>query len=76
MPAVHPVVTFMQQIDVNLKALYSDGSGLRAGSHALHALALLLELRQKFSGSDGCYYQCCILPDRQGAKSLPSTLSK
>ena len=73
MPSVHPLVTFMGQNEVNLKALYSDGSGVRAGSHALHALALLLEMRRK--GSNGCYYSC-ILPERQSGRSLPNTLSK
>lgn len=76
MPSVHPLVTFMGQNEVNLKALYSDGSGVRAGSHALHALALLLEMRQKSQGSNGCYYSCCILPERQSGRSLPNTLSK
>lgn len=75
MPDVHRLVTFMDQIRVNLKLLYSD-CGSRGGSHALHALALLLEKRQKFEGSDGCFYTCCILPERQRAHSLPVTLSK
>ena len=75
MPDVHRLVTFMDQIQVNLKLLYSD-SGTRGGSHALHAMAPLLEKRQKFEGSDGCFYHCCILPERQRAHSLPVTLSK
>ena len=42
MPDEHRLVTFMDQIRVNLKLLYSD-CGTRGGSHALHAMALLLE---------------------------------
>ena len=74
MPAVHPFTVFMERIKVNLPQLYSDRSGKRAGSHALHALALLLELRRKFEGSTGCYYGCCVRPDRSAAKGLPDTL--
>ena len=72
MPAVHPFTVFMERIKVNLPQLYSDGSG-RAGSHALHALALLLELQRKFEGSTGCCYGCCILPSRIAAGRLPDT---
>ena len=76
MPAVHPFTLFMERIKVDLPKLYSDGSGKRAGSHALHALALLLELRRKFEGSTGCYYGCCIRPDRNAARGLPDTLMR
>ncbi|KAL3161757.1 hypothetical protein ABBQ38_008852 [Trebouxia sp. C0009 RCD-2024] len=74
MPAVHPFTVFMQQLQVNLPGLYSDSSGMRAGSHAVHALALLLELRKKLEGSSGCYYSCCIRPDRNAVRGLPATL--
>ena len=76
MPAVHPFTSFMERIKVNLSQLYSDSSAKRAGSHALHALALLLELRRKFEGSTGCFYGCCIRPDRSAARKLPDTLMR
>lgn len=76
MPAVHPFTVFMQQLQVNLPGLYSDSSGMRAGSHAVHALALLLELRKKLEGSSGCYYSCCIRPDRNAVRGLPATLMR
>ena len=76
MPSVHPFVTFMEHINVDLAALYSDHSGRRAGSHALHAMAVLLEIRKKFDANTGCFYQCCIFPGRHGEMKLPSTLSR
>lgn len=74
MPAVHPFTRFMERINVDLPGLYCDSSGMRAGSHAVHALALLLELRKKFDGSSGCYYSCCVKPERNMIKGLPATL--
>lgn len=75
MPDVHPFTTFMEHINVNLETLYSDGTKRRAGSHALHALAVLLETRGLFDSSDGsCYHACCV-PSRRGV-GLPSTLSR
>ena len=75
MPEVHPFTTFMEHINVNLETLYSDGTRRRAGSHALHALAVLLETRGLFESSDGsCYHACCV-PSRRGV-GLPSTLSR
>lgn len=76
MPSVHPFTAFLEQINVSLPTLYSDAPYKRAGSHALHALALLLELRNKFEVSSGCYYSCCIGPDRTAIKGLPITLMK
>ena len=74
MPAFHPFTLFMEQLQVNLSGLYSDSSGMRAGSHALHALALLLEMRKMLDGSSGVYYSCCIRPDRDEVTGLPATL--
>ena len=76
MPAVHPFTLFLERIKVNLSKLYSDSSGKRAGSHALHALALLLEFQGKFEGPSGCYYSCCIPPDRKSITGLPATLMR
>ena len=73
MPAVHPFVAFVEHINIKLEDLYSDGSKRRAGSHALHALAVLLETRRKFDASDGtCYYTCCVVRD----KGPPTKLSR
>ena len=76
MPAKHPFVSFMESIDVNLERLFDDGSGMRAGSHALHAMAVLLEIRKKFDASDTCMYACCIRPERHLNVGLTSNLAK
>ena len=75
MPDSHPFTLFLESIKVNLPKLYSD-HWKRAGSHALHALALLLELRRKMKGSTGCYYACCIQPVRNPVLGLPPTLMR
>lgn len=75
MPNVHPFTDFMEYINVKLEVLYSDGSGQRAGSHALHALAVVLQNRGKFDASDGsCYYACCIAGNR--SLGPPTSLAK
>ena len=76
MPYRHPLAQFMEEIQVDLSALYDDHLVQRAGGHALHALALLLESRGKFSGSQGCYYHCCVTAGKQPTSGLSHTLAR